>query len=96
MYHTGGEKGCCPMLWNDSDKLAPGGMRGEDTGTSYLKSVFCPERQFCPPDLWQPGFLAQIIPALSQHWWRSSARFSALSYFITNLSPLVPVLNRCN
>ena len=64
MYHTGGEKGCSPMLWNDPDKLAPGGMRGEDTGTSYLKSVSCPERQFCPPDLRQPGFLAQVIPSL--------------------------------
>ena len=98
MYLTAGEKACYLMLGDDPDEVAPGGDFGErrGSGDGHLKSVFCPERRFHPPELCPPGFFAHIIPSLSQHGEGYSARFSASPYFITNPSPFVPVLNRCN
>lgn len=84
--------------WWLRTELAPGGVverRGR--GDGHLKSVFCPERQF--PASWAlPAWIlcTDNPRSLSQHGEGYSARFSASPYFITNPSPLVPVLNRCN
>ena len=87
MYLTAGGKACYLMLGGDPDEVAPGGGFRErrGSGDGHLKSVFCPERRFHPPELCPPGFFAHKIPSLFPAWGGVFCKIFCLALFYYQL-----------